>query len=209
VLSALLKSSHFFDPSNVGCFIKSPLDFAAGVCRRLNISIPDSDLVKQYQAWLNLAAQSNSMDQNIGDPPNVAGWPAYYQIPQFNELWINSDTLPKRSRLTDLMIGNGYTSGGVTLNIDPIAFVQTLSNPGDPNVIIQESAQRLFAITLTAAQTAFLKDTLIPGLPDYEWSIEWASYLSDPANAAVIKPIKTKLQSLFGLMLRMPEYQLL
>ena len=209
VLSALLKSAHFFDPANVGCFIKSPLDLVTGVCRQLNVAIAATDLAKQYQAWLNLTAQASSMDQNIGDPPNVAGWPAYYQVPQFSELWINSDTLPKRSRLTDLLIGNGYTSGGVTLNIDPIAFVQTLSNPDDPNVIVQESAQRLFAVTPTAAQTAFLKETLIPGLPDYEWGIEWASYLSDPTNATVIKPIKTKLQALFGLLLRMPEYQLL
>jgi uncharacterized protein (DUF1800 family) len=209
VLSALLKSAHFFDPANVGCFIKSPLDMLAGVSRQFDVAFPFADVTQQYRAWYNLTLQSTSMDQNIGDPPNVAGWPAYYQIPEFNELWINSDTLPKRSRLTDLLVGNGYTSGGVTISIDPIAFTQTLSNPDDPNVIIQESAQRLFAITLTPSQVAFLKDTLLPGLPDYEWSIEWASYLSDPTNPAAVKPIKTKLQALYGLMLRMPEYQLM
>ena len=34
--------------------------------------------------------QAQIMQQDIGDPPNVAGWPAYYQVPMFYEIWINS-----------------------------------------------------------------------------------------------------------------------
>jgi uncharacterized protein (DUF1800 family) len=207
-LSALLKSAHFFDPVNMGCFIKSPIDFIASIIRQFSIPIITTDVTKQYSTWYTLAILTATMDQDIGEPPNVAGWQAYYQNPEYNELWINSDTLPKRRNLSDSLIGNGYTTSGGKLQVDPIAFVKTLSDPTDPNVIVNEASQFLFAVTPTATQTAFLKETLIPGLPDYEWTTEWAAYLADPTNAAKLSAVKGKLQALLALMTEMPEYQL-
>jgi len=207
-LSALLKSAHFFDPVNMGCFIKSPIDFIAGLIRQFNLPIISTDVAKQYATWLTLETAGASMGQDIGEPPNVAGWQAYYQNPEFYELWINSDTLTKRRSLSDALIGNGYYTSGGTLKIDPIAFVKTLSDPTNPNVIVNETAQYLFAITPTATQVAFLKDTLLPGLPDYEWTTEWAAYLGDPTNAAKISAVSGKLKALLALMMEMPEFQL-
>ncbi len=207
-LSALLKSAHFFDPVNMACYIKSPIDFIAGLTRHFNVSIISTDVTKQYATWYALAALSATMDQDIGEEPNVAGWQAYYQNPEYNELWINSDTLTKRRVFSDAMIGSGYNTSGGKLQIDPIAFVNTLSNPTDPNVIINESAQILFAVTPTSTQVAFLKETLLPGLPDYEWTTEWATYLADPTNAAKLSAVKNKLVALYALMMEMPEYQL-
>ena len=40
VLRALLGSQHFFDAANVGCLIKSPLDFNLGVCRQFELALP-------------------------------------------------------------------------------------------------------------------------------------------------------------------------
>jgi uncharacterized protein (DUF1800 family) len=207
-LSALFKSAHFFDPVNMGCFIKSPIDFIAGMIRQFSIPIISADVTKQYATWYALAAQGAIMDQDIGEPPNVAGWQAYYQTPEYYELWINSDTLTKRRNLSDALIGNGYNTSGGRLQIDPIAFVKTLSDPTDPNAIVNDTAQLLFAVTPTATQVAFLKETLLPGLPDYEWTTEWAAYLADPTNTAKISAVKGKLQALIALMMEMPEYQL-
>jgi uncharacterized protein (DUF1800 family) len=207
-LSTLLKSAHFFDPVNMGCFIKSPIDFVTGLIRQFSVPIISTDVTKQYATWYALAAACASMGQDIGEPPNVAGWQAYYQNPEYNELWINSDTLTKHRNSSDAMIGNGYTTSGGKLQIDPIAFVKILSNPADPNVIVNETTQFLFPVTPTATQTAFLKETLLPGLPDYEWTTEWANYLGDPTNTAKLSAVRNKLQALLALMMEMPEYQL-
>ena len=149
------------------------------------------------------------MTQDIGDPPNVAGWPEYYQDPQFYELWMNSDTLPIRDQFTDTLIGRGHSQNGSTIVIDPIAFVNKVSNPTDPNIIVAEFAQMLFPIAITDNQIAFLKDTLIPGLPDYEWTTEWNTYTSDPTNLTKLNAVKSKLQALLKYMMDMPEYQLM
>jgi uncharacterized protein (DUF1800 family) len=193
----------------MGCIIKNPIESCVGLCRQFSIPFPDStDVAKQYANWNYIRTQAANMQLDLGDPPNVAGWPAYYQIPQYYELWINSDTLPRRNQFSDTLIANGKTTSGFKLIIDPIAFVNQVSNPSDPNVVIAEFAQVMFPMAITANQSAFLKETLIPGLPDYEWTIEWNTYLADPTNQSKLTAVKSKLQALIGFMMDMAEYQL-
>lgn len=210
VLQALFKSAHFYDPINAGCIIKNPIDHAVGICREFGVAFPlSSDVVTQYNHWNYIRTQASNMQLNLGDPPNVAGWPSYYQLPQYYELWLNSDTLPKRNQLTDTLITTGRRANGYTLIIDPIAFTDQVSDPADPNILIDEFAQVLFPIQITANQKAFLKEMLIPGLPDYEWTVEWSDYKSDPSNTMKRDTVKLKLQALLKFMMDMAEYQLM
>lgn len=209
-LRALFESAHFYDPVNVGCVIKDPLEFVVGVCRQFSVAFPDSsNVTAQYAQWNYARGQAANLQLDACDPPNVAGWPALYQIPQFYELWINSDTLPKRNQFSDNLAGNGHTTTGTTIVIDPIAFANQVSDPSDPNKIVLEFSQVLFPISLTDTQKTFLKETLIPGLPDYEWTNEWNSYAADPTNAAKLSAVKTKLKALIKFMIDMAEYQLM
>ena len=52
VLETLLKSEHFFDAANKGCFIKTPVDVVVGTLRTFGLQIPGSTLwdefVQQY-----------------------------------------------------------------------------------------------------------------------------------------------------------------
>ncbi|HLO81955.1 MAG TPA: DUF1800 domain-containing protein, partial [Chitinophagaceae bacterium] len=130
VLRALFESEHFYDVLNQGCFIKSPVDYVVSCLREFGVVFP-SAYTNAYIMWNYIRNWCSSMTQDIGDPPNVSGWPAYYQEPQFHEIWINSDTLPKRNRFTDTMITSGYTNSGQKIVIDAIAFAKKLSNPGD------------------------------------------------------------------------------
>ena len=208
VLQVLFRSAHFYDPLNIGCMIKSPIEFAVGIPRIMGMGYP-ADLATRYRVFNYVVTQAAAMQQDIADPPGVAGWPAYYQTPQFYELWINSDTLPRRTTLSNTLNRSGYTNTGFTYAADPLTFTLNLSDPRNPDVLIDESARLFFAIPLTAAQKAFLKQTLIPGLPDYEWTVEWDSYLADPGNATKKNAVKTKLQTLYAFMMAMPEFQLL
>lgn len=210
VLQALFSSAHFYDPVNIGCIIKNPIDHLVGMCRQMAIAFPAStDYPDQYAMWNYVRQQSANMQQDLCDPPNVAGWPAYYQAPQFHELWINSDTLPKRNRFTDNLNTSGYTKNTASIVVDPIAFAKQTSDPSDPNIIVQEFAQYLFPIQITTNQNAYLHDILIPGLPDYEWTNEWNAYTSDPTNQAKLVSVKSKLQALLSFIMDMAEYELM
>jgi hypothetical protein len=212
ILSALLKSEHFFDPNNMGCQIKNPADHLIGVCRQFNIAFPDSsNIPNQYHGWQIVASMMLNLAMDPGDPPNVAGWPAYYQEPEYHELWINSDTLPLRNQYTDGLSGSsGITSAGVTLQIDYLAFTSALSNPSDPNQLIADAAAILSPNALGADETAVMLNSLLGGLtnPAY-WTTAWNTYVSAPTNQTYINTVLSRLRPMYMYLLDLAEYQLI
>ena len=211
VLDALLKSEHFFDVLAKGCQIKSPVDLVVGLCREFNVAFqPATDYITNYGMNNYLVNWVSNMQQNIGDPPDVSGWKAYYQEPQFYEIWINSDTLPKRNQFTDTMIVNGYTFNGKKLQIDGLTYAQTLSNPGDPNKLISDMVNNIFRIDISAASQNQLKtDILLGGQSnDYYWTDAWNLYLSTPGNTSNTITVKNRLRDLIKYLMDLSEYQL-
>ncbi len=159
--------------------------------------------------WDYIRNTASTFSQNLGDPPNVAGWPAYYLAPQYHELWINTDTLPKRNQFSDRMIGGGYTRNGKTLVIDPIAYTLKLSNPADPNKLISEVLAQMYVIDLSANVIAFLKSILLSSqMADHYWTDAWNVYKANPADSSNKKIVVTRLSALYKYIMNLPEYQL-
>jgi uncharacterized protein (DUF1800 family) len=211
VLSTLLKSDHFFDVLNQGCLIKSPIDITVSLVREFEVVLPpDTDYVNAYFMWDYLRSQAITMQQNLGDPPSVSGWPSYYQVPQFYEIWINSDTLPKRNRFTDQLITTGYSRNGKKIQIDPIAFAKTLSNPGEPNVLINDSLEILYRVPMSDASKAIIKkQILLSGQDqDYYWSNAWNAYIANPADNTAFQTVYMRLRDLYKYFMNLAEYQL-
>lgn len=211
VLSTLFKSEHFFDVLNQGCLIKSPIDTTVGLCREFSVKFPvDTDITGNYYMWTSLHGVASNLQQNIGDPPSVAGWPAYYQRPQFHQLWINSDTLPKRNQFSDTMFANGYTRQGRNIKIDPTLFAASMPSPSDPNKLIEDSIKYLLALPLSATSREQIKrDILLSGqTSDGYWTSAWNGYINNPADMTTATIVKTRLKSLYEYLLRLAEYQL-
>lgn len=213
VLSALFKSEHFFDVLNQGCLIKSPVDNVISCLREFGVVFPANDAANYldaYGMWNYIYSWLASMGQNIGDPPNVSGWPAYYQAPQFHEMWINSDTLPKRSRFTDTLILTGYTRSGKKIVIDAVAFTKTLSNPSDPNALIDEVLSILYRVPLASATKQILKQQILLSgqVSDHYWTDEWNKHIANPTDTASYNIVNTRLKSLYQYLMNLSEYQL-
>lgn len=211
VLSTLFKSEHFFDVLNQGCIIKSPIDFVVGLSREFSVQYPVStDYAGNYNCWQLLNSLAITFQQNIGDPPNVAGWEPYYQQPQFHEIWINSDTFPKRNQFTDQMLLTGYSRGGKTIKIDNTIFAASLPNPGDPNALIKDSITYLFRLTLTQASMDQLKrDIILTGQTnDYYWTNAWNAYQANPNDLVNAAIVKNRLRDLYQYLMKLAEYQL-
>ena len=211
VIMALLKSEHFFDPLSQGCLIKSPLDMIVGMVREFNVKFPDAaDYVNQYNMWDYVQDQSAKMQQDICDPPNVAGWPAYYQIPMFYETWINHDTVPRREKLIDQLILTGYMRNNLSLIIDPVKFTEQFPNAGDPNALINDVLDVLFRVPISDASKATIKQQiLLTGqTDDTYWTNAWTLYQQNPTNPQAYNPVFTRLQALYKYFMNLAEYQL-
>ena len=211
VLNVLLKSEHFFDVLAKGCQIKSPVDLVVSLCREFNVAFqPPTDYITNYGMYNYLVNWVSNMQQNIGDPPDVSGWKAYYQEPQFYEIWINSDTLPKRNQFTDTMIVNGYTFNGKKIQIDGPEFAKTLSNPGDPNKLIDDIVNLIFRIDISTASKNQLKTDILLGgqSQDYYWTDAWNQFITTPGNVSNTTTVRTRLRDLLKYLMDLSEYQL-
>lgn len=212
VLASLLKSAHFHDVLNMGCQIKTPLDLVAGALRQLELGLPNgSDVPRQYSLMAAMVGEASRMQMEIGEPPNVAGWSAYYQLPVYYQVWINSDTLPRRLQFTDKLAssrGYGFYTDKSILSADVLGLAKSTSKPGMVNTLVSELSERFYPITLTDVQAKYLKDVMLTGLPDYEWGVEWDDYIAAPTDATKIKPVETRLRALLAAMMQMAEYQL-
>lgn len=210
VLKALFTSNHFFLAQNRSCNIKSPIDLVVGLCREFEIVFPDGlDYINLYFMWDYLRGQASTMQQNLGDPPNVSGWPAYYQVPQFYELWINSDTLPKRNVFTDRFISTGYTRNGKKIVIDPLAYTAKFTKPEDPDVLISDVFAHLYTIEISADVRSFLKSILLSNqVTNNYWTEAWNNYKLSPNDNAKATIVLTRLKEFYKYIMNLEEYQL-
>lgn len=210
LLSALLKSEHFYDTKNVGCYIKNPLDVFGSFIKQFNVQFPSSvpeDIHDSYYAVWAGAAVSGMF---LGNPPNVSGWPAYYQTPQYHQLWLNSDTLPKRIQYTvALMVGFNY-KGSKKLQADVIEFAKQSSDPSNPNTLIQETIDFLYAMDISSTQKAGLKQsTLLFGQTnDIYWTNAWNDYINNPSDTNKKNTVTNGLYLMLKYLLDLAENQL-
>ncbi|MBK9015049.1 MAG: DUF1800 domain-containing protein [Saprospiraceae bacterium] len=208
-LEALLRSEHFFDILNVGPMIKNPVDFTMGVFKTFDIDFSNANLEQQYRVlWQTFRTTLSTMQMPYYDPPSVAGWKAYYQEPVFYRTWISAVTLPVRQLYTTRMLNQGISSSGFTARIDVLKLVATLDTPEIADDLINELVKILFPQPITQFQHDFLKGILLPGLPDYEWNIEYGDYVNNPNDVNLANAVKSKLTNLLSAMMSMPEFYL-
>jgi len=208
VLDALFKSEHFFDPLNMGCFIKSPIDFTIGMMREFEVQ-QTTDLSQQFYHFDWILQQASYIGLEPGNPPNVAGWYAYYMAPMYHEIWINSDTLPKRIELANTMGTNGHTQNGYKTVIDPIAFAATMPNPGDPDILVADSVKYLYPYDVSQAGKDFLKSYLLSGQTSNSyWTMAWDDFIANPTDIAAYNAVHTRLQAFYKALMTQAEYQL-
>ncbi|MEZ4959084.1 MAG: DUF1800 domain-containing protein [Saprospiraceae bacterium] len=208
-LETLLRSEHFFDMLSVGPMIKSPVDFTMSLFKTLEVDIPQANLNQLYRHWWQIfRVPLPLMQQEYYALPSVAGWKAYYQEPVFYRDWISAATLNVRMDFTTTMITAGYQVAGAVSQVDVLKVAAAIDMAEDPNILIETLAKILYPQPLTQGQLDFLKEVLIPGLPDFEWTVEYAEYLNNPTDPGAVAAVQSKLQSLLVTMLSMPEFYL-
>ena len=209
-VKALLSSNHFYESIRMGCIVSHPIDYFFKLLRSTNVPMP-TDEYEKYGLMSKLFFATEDLEMVMYYPPSVAGWRAFYQAPQFSKFWINGATLPVRMRYSDI-ITLGFDlevlqNQNFLIGIDVIAFAASLDNPSDPNDLILEFSKILFPSSVDQEQLDALKAILIPGLPDFEWTVEYTDFAN--GNTALEESVKLKLKLLISTMLKMPEFYLI
>ena len=210
VLKTLLLSDHFFNDCNHGEMIKSPVDFSLSILKTGNAPVPNDEISKYFISnYLNRRVFIK-MEQAYFLIPSVAGWKAYYQEPVFYKYWISSVTLPLRKKVVENLIDKKVKYRDIKYGLDLLDLVSKFDSPENPDLLLKSLTDLFLPYDLTEEQYEFLKtQVLIPGLPDYEWTVEYNDYLNNPNDITKAGIINKKLKELCKILLNLPENQLM
>lgn len=225
VVKALFGSDYFFKQEHRGCMIKSAIDFHVGILRTLQYPIPsDSQLEAQYYMWSRVHTFNVNAGQDVNDPPNVAGWPAYYQAPSFYEIWVDTSTYPGRKAgyesfaRSSFSLNKNSTYGGAsspsygyTVKYNWVDFVKRFSNPSDPISLIEEAVELMLGAPVSQGVKDQLKSTylLLGQASDHYWTDAWDVYIANPSTTdPEARRVPTMLQDLFIYLMSSAEFHL-
>lgn len=224
VLQKLLQSEHFFDADDsdnsdeiVGGLIKSPLELTFQAISFFNIPIPDP-MVNPALHYINFYSNA-MMNRILGTaglpvffPSDVAGYPAYYQEPEFNRQWFNSSTIISRYKLPYMLLtgkqgfgSNPNASIFIKLNIVPwVKNSGFFSDPSDPYALVQELLKYMLPEEVDNDRfNYFYLTVFLDNLPPGDWTYEWKNYLTTGNETEV----KIPLERLINAIMYAPEYQ--
>jgi uncharacterized protein (DUF1800 family) len=194
-LSALFKSEHFFDTINQACYIKSPFDIIVGTLREFNVPFPAyTDYINGYPLFDSIYQNAADMQQQLFQPPDVSGWPSYYQEPMHYELWVNSNSLPKRADFTDGLINDSL--------LDLRTYAGYSTNPADPDQLVNDVAALLLRYPLSVNSRNYVKTHFL--LNNTADNTVWTNAWNSNNNAV----INASLQAMFKFLMNLPEYHL-
>lgn len=207
----LLSSEHFYSEAAYGCMIKSPVDFIMSLSQAMKFPVPrntkNASWNDEYTYFNKLWTDTKLMGQVITELPDVSGWKAYYQEPLYYRHWINAVSLQERKSWINKFIQSGITINSFTnLKIPVLDFIDALSDPRDINKLLEDLNQYIFPYPLTNTQIAYLKDVILNGLPEYEWTDEYDQYIANKSNKPIVDAIDAKVRKLFVVMLNLPEF---
>ncbi len=221
VVTTLLSSKHFYDADDgdptdniIGSIIKSPLQLLSEISSMFELEYPDPSTNALYyysnffQNFIhNRFFRAAGMD--LYNPDTVAGYPAYYQEPNFDRYWFSSNTLIGRYRLIESLVeGKNTISGGdIYAKIDTVLFVKNkIANASDPNLLVSEIADLLYPESIDTDRINYFKSFLVDeGFPDYYWTGVWLQYINDNDDTT----IRTRLDALIIAMVNAAEFQLM
>jgi hypothetical protein len=224
VLKQLLRSQHFYDADDsdnsdeiVGGIIRSPLDITLQSLSFFNVPIVNPTIApKTHYSDLFYVAISQSILMPSGFPlflPNdVAGYPGYYQEPEFSRQWFNSSTVIGRYKFPQqLLTGRKSYGGAVNRNLYfKLNIVPWVKNSGffsdalDPYALVQDLLNYLLPEQIDNDRfNYFYIDVFLDNLPPADWTYEWQNYLDTGDETEVEIP----LEKLINAIMYSPEFQ--
>lgn len=216
LLLKLLKSEHFYDADNAlteddnaGALIKSPVDIFMGLFRLFGMDLPDreTETALFYQDMAFIVKKLKDQGLNFYEPFEVAGYPAYHQIPGYNRNWITTYALAHRYQAGEVLMGlTGADDLSFKLNIlDWVENSGYVNDPSDASQIVDVLVENLLAVELNQERYDYFHDTVfLDTLSKTTWQYEWNQYTGGGNDTVV----RERIETLFSALIQTPEFQL-
>jgi uncharacterized protein (DUF1800 family) len=223
LLKVLLSSEHFFDADDavkendiVGALIKSPVDLFTGLFRAFDIGFADrnTNLSAFYTDMGYVVKKLEDQGLNFYEPFEVAGYPAYHQIPGYNRNWITTYALAHRYQIGGILMKTLDQATERGFQLDVVDWVENsgeLNDPADAAELMDVLVKMLFAVELNQERYDYFLYTVFLDYTGEDltyarglWRSEWNSYLSSGDDTTV----RSLLELLLSALIETPEFQI-
>ncbi len=218
MLNVLMKSQHFYDEdtpavtsdNNIGALIKSPIDVYTTLLRLFNVTTLDrgTDTANFYTDFEFLVSKLVDQGLNFYEPFEVAGYPAYHQIPGYGRNWIMTYPLAHRYQTGDILMKRGGASNDTNIQMDVLDWAENSGevDPTSSTDIVTVLTKYLLAVTLNTERfNYFLNTVFLDTLTQTTWLSEWNSYIGGGDELVV----RERLETLVSSLIQTPEFQLI
>jgi len=223
LLKVLLKSEHFFDSDDavkendhVGALIKSPVDMFSGLFRMFDIGFADrnTEVTAFYSDMAYVVSKLEDQGLNFYEPFEVAGYPAYHQIPGYNRNWITTYALAHRYQTAGILMKTLDQDSERGFQLDVVDWVENsgmITDPGDAAELMDVLVKMLFAVELNQERYDYFLYTVFLDYSGEDltyarglWRSEWNDYQSSGIETTV----RSLLERLLSALIETPEFQL-
>lgn len=218
MLKVLLKSQHFYDEdtpavtsdNNIGALIKSPVDVFTTILRFFNVTTPDrvTDTANFYPDFEFLVSKLVEQGLNFYEPFEVAGYPAYHQIPGYGRNWIMTYPLAHRYQTGDILMKRSGASNDTSIQLDVLDWAENSGevDPTSSTDIVTVLTENLLAVELNTERfNYFLNTVFLDTLTQQTWLSEWNKYTGGGDDLVV----RERLEILVSSIIQTPEFQLI
>ena len=231
ILKIILTSEHFYDKENIGVMIKNPVDFSIGLFRMFGAKqFPDTtrtsknDLLNyssNYGHYVTAQSYIQAAGIDFGGVPDVAGYPAYYQHPDYHHHWLNAQTMRNRKAIVavinpgDTLPSKGFLTIGKKHNINYqrgdksilLALADQFEDQGNVDKFIQQNIDYLLVNDLNEEEKTKLRNILEVRGFNVSWQKAWQKYLD--TGSLGCNEIYRKLLLFYEALLGYAEFQLM
>ena len=146
---------------------------------------------------------------HLAEPPNVAGWPAYYQSPFFGRSWINSETLKLRAAILEKFLDINYKPRNSDIYVNLLDYSSRIEGVENPDKLIDTILERLISQKPVAEYKAHLKKILLSNQDsDYYWTNAWQDYKNNPNDSNYKSIVEIRLKQFYKSIMHLDEYNL-
>ncbi len=212
VMKQLLKSAHFYDEDDadasdeiIGALMRSPLELILHPLNYFQVAIPDplSDTLNHYQRfYMNglIRAFFPLTGMDLFRPSDVAGYPAYYQEPDYQKNWFNASTIIARYQLPEMLLTGRRLLYNQPLGaqLDIVAYVENhISSPQSATILVEELLQDLLPEAADPDRFAFYRDYIfLDQVPLYDWTKDWQAYEQSGDDSEIRPPLERLVTAL-------------
>ena len=156
VLREIFTSTHFYSENVRSSLIKSPVDLTMSNIRMLSPDSVDVFVVLFLQAII---------DQEIMNPPNVAGWPG-------QRSWISPTTYVLRNTISEIFVSKELLGNETPIEFDPIKFAQSFNLP-EARELTEAMVNHLVRLPASQQQIDFFVTVLLGTANEEDWSLSY------------------------------------